>query len=117
MVLVSAVQKFLKLQCYMWVPRAQKRKYTATHMRERKDFAQAVLSLSMDGCVLPPPPKANGPWHLLCDNESFLNAADCQAEYRKWKLHLREIPQLDMNDALKRRPVLSKMAHKARIRS
>lgn len=65
---VSTVQKFLKSQGYKWLPRAQKRRYTAVHMRERKAFAHAVLSLgvcrlreklsfSMDGCVLPLPPK------------------------------------------------------------
>lgn len=44
---VSTVQKFLKSQGYKWLPRAQKRRYTAVHMRERKAFAHAVLSLGV----------------------------------------------------------------------
>ena len=237
---VSTVQKFLKSQGYKWLPRAQKRRYTAVHMRERKASAHAVLSLgvcrlreklsfSMDGCVLPLPPKdhtdrlnflqasdthmwrlkserldpslagqdifskqspldrcvplwgglseggfsivtfhqkkkltkaewvqllkagkvvsavqslrpvkAHGPWHVLCDNESFLNAGECHAQYRKLKLHLWQIPprspdlnpierfwaylrkrlrKLDLQDALRGRPVLGKRAYKARVRT
>ena len=84
------------------------------------------------------PVKPNGPWHLLCDNEAFLNAADCKAEYRKLNLRLWRIPakspdlnpvelfwsylrnrlrRLDLSDALRKRPALSKMAYKARVRS
>ena len=84
------------------------------------------------------PVKPNGPWHLLCDNEAFLNAADCRAEYRKLNLRLWRIPakspdlnpvelfwsylrkrlrRLDLADALRKRPALSKMAYKARVRS
>ena len=84
------------------------------------------------------PVKAHGPWHVLCDNESFLNAAECHAQYRKLKLHLWQIPprspdlnpierfwaylrkrlrKLDLQDALRGRPVLGKRAYKARVRT
>ena len=84
------------------------------------------------------PVKAHGPWHVLCDNESFLNAGECHAQYRKLKLHLWQIPprspdlnpierfwaylrkrlrKLDLQDALRGRPVLGKRAYKARVRT
>ena len=80
----------------------------------------------------------HGPWHVLCDNESFLNAGECHAQYRKLKLHLWQIPprspdlnpierfwaylrkrlrKLDLQDALRGRPVLGKRAYKARVRT
>lgn len=238
-VVQSTLRRFLQAQGYKWLPRGQKRKYTAQQMQERKAFAHSVvalgprrlrekLSFSMDGCVLTMPPKdptdrlnylrsgdthmwrlkserldpslagqdtfgkqspldrcvplwggisaggfasvayhakkkftkgewirvlqagklvsaikslhpakPEGPWHLLCDNESFLNAADCRAEYRKYKVRLWQIParspdlnpierfwsylrkrlrKLDLQDALANRPWLGKMAYKARIK-
>ena len=64
----STVRKFLLSQGYKWLPRGQKRKYSAQQMRERQAFAQSVLNLgarrlreklsfSMDGCVLTMPPR------------------------------------------------------------
>ena len=58
----STARKFLLSQGYKWLPRGQKRKYSAQQMRERQAFAQSVLNLgahrlreklsfSMDGCA------------------------------------------------------------------
>ena len=60
---ISTIRKFLHSKGYKWLPRAQKRKYTAAQMRARVAFAQQVLALgparlreklsfAMDGCVL-----------------------------------------------------------------
>ena len=238
---VSTIRKFLKSRGYYWLPRAQKRKYSAKQMRERLAFAEQVvalkasglrkkLALSMDGCVLPMPPrdptekmnflrhlethmwrlkserlqpdlagcdffnkqmtmdraiplwggigpngfatvlmhakrkltvsewvtalknkklldvakktcipdKPNGPWYILCDNETFLHAAACKAEYSKQKLRIWKIPAKspdlnpierfwsylkrrlraqDLQDAVKKRPCLGKTAYKARVRA
>ena len=38
------------------------------------------------------PVKADGPWHLLCDNERFLAARQRQDEYRKVNVRLWRIP-------------------------
>jgi transposase len=64
---VSTLQKALNKLGYKWLPRAQKRKYTAEDMETRLGFAKAVLRLtnkevrekmamSMDGVVITIPP-------------------------------------------------------------
>eukprot|EP00435_Cladocopium_sp_Y103_P037481 s2657_g9.t3 len=84
------------------------------------------------------PVKKDGPWHVLCDNEAFLVSRDCQAEHRKAKVNLWRIPakspdlnpierfwaylrkrlnKLDLQDALKKRPWIGKLAYKTRIKN
>lgn len=190
----STIRKVLKRNGYKWLPRAQKRKYSAAVMKRRLAFAKQIvkltakglrqkLSFAMDGVVLSTPPKdavdrenhcrygeshmwrkpteaavpnlagaddyssqvplsravplwggvseggfaavifhknkklsadewsqvvrrgelvraikqlepvlSDGPWHVLCDNESFLNAAVSQAAYRNADVKLWQIP-------------------------
>ena len=39
-----------------------------------------------------PCPVSHGPWHVLCDNESFLAARDARMEYLRSKVILWHIP-------------------------
>lgn len=77
-----------------------------------------------------------GPWGVLCDNEGFLHAAESKAAHRKQKIILRHVParspdlnviekfwswlrrelrKRDLNDLVKKRPPLGKMAYRQRI--
>ena len=79
-----------------------------------------------------------GPWYVLSDNESFIMAPASRREYRKlgiriWKLprrspdlnpierfwaYLRKrLKSMDLNDAVRKKPVLGKLAYTARIRA
>ena len=42
----SAIRKVLRRQRYFWLPKAQKRKYSAERRQERLRFAQGVVRLS-----------------------------------------------------------------------
>ena len=64
----SAIRKVLRRQGYFWLPKAQKRKYSAERRQERLRFAQGVVQLSrarlreklafsMDGVLLSLPPR------------------------------------------------------------
>ena len=84
------------------------------------------------------PVKANGPWHVICDNESFLRAKMCNKAHNAAKVKLWWIPPkspdlnpverfwawlrrrlrtLDLRDAVAGRPVLGKVAYRARVRA
>ena len=84
------------------------------------------------------PIKPHGPWHVLCDNESFLRAKLCNAAHKAQKIILWKMPAkapdlnpvegvwgwmrkqlraMDLKDAMAKRPVLGKTAYKARVRS
>ena len=84
------------------------------------------------------PVKKNGPWTVLCDNEGFLNGKKSKAAHKKSKVALWKVPPrspdlnpvekywswlrkklraLDLEDAVKRRPVLTKTMYIQRIRS
>ena len=75
---------------------------------------------------------------MLCDNEAFLVSSDCRVEHQKAKIHLWRIPakspdlnpierfwsylrkrlnKLDLQDALKSRPWIGKLAYKTRIKN
>ena len=92
-------------------------------------LTNAIKSLS--------PVKPDGPWHVLSDNESFLSAKGALAEYQRTKVRLWHIParspdlnpvekiwgwlrkelrRRDLADMVNRRPVLNKMAYRARVR-
>ena len=83
------------------------------------------------------PVKEHGPWTVLCDNERFLDAAACKEQHKAagvslWHIpakspdlnpvevvwsHLRKkLRAMDLADAMAKRPVLGKMAYKARVR-
>ena len=82
--------------------------------------------------------KANGPYHVICDSESFLRAKVCNNAHKAVKVKLWSIPAkspdlnpverfwawlrrrlrtLDLRDAVAGRPVLGKIAYKARVRA
>lgn len=84
------------------------------------------------------PENAEGPWHVLCDNEKFLSTAASMAVYRRQRVRLWQIPpksldlnpverfwsylrhrlrRLDLADALKKKRPLGKTAYKARVRA
>ena len=92
----------------------------------------------MDAIKCLQPAKRHGPWHVLCDNESFLRAAVCNAAHKAAKVRLWKIPAkspdlnpierfwswlrrklraMDLKDAVAKRGVLSKFAFKARVRA
>jgi transposase len=233
------IRKFLKRNGYHWLPRSQKRKYSATVQKQRLEFASAVvglsrarlrqkLSLAMDGVVLTMPPadpaerqnfcrqnethmyrkrsesampelagdapygsqvpldralplwagisegglsivafhdakkltasewvdlvedgaltdaiqslspvNPEGPWHVLCDNETFLRAAESREAYKDCSIKLWQIPAkspdlnpienfwgwlrkhlraLDFKDLEAKRLPLSKAAFRERVR-
>lgn len=83
------------------------------------------------------PAKPNGPWTVLCDNESFLRTAASQKAHRRAKVSLWAIPprspdlnpvekfwswlrkellKRDLADVARRRPALSKVEYVARVR-
>ena len=84
------------------------------------------------------PQNRRGPWTILCDNESFLHSKAAKAAHAKCRVRLLHIParspdlnpvekfwswlrkelrSRDLRDALAKRPVLGKMAYRARVRS
>ena len=84
------------------------------------------------------PLSPDGPWHVLCDNESFLSANDALREYRRSKITLWHIPprspdlnpiekfwawlrkelqRRDLADMIGRRPTLGKTAYRTRVRA
>ena len=46
----------------------------------------------MAACRDAGPDRTKGPWHVLCDNESFLDCRDSTREYAKTSVHLWHIP-------------------------
>ena len=93
-------------------------------------LAQAVSSVN--------PGKRRGPWHVLCDNESFLRAKRCRGIYRRSRITLWELPprspdlnpvekywgwlrrcllRKDLDDLQAGKPPLDRMAYIARLRS
>jgi len=97
---------------------------------KEKALVNAIKSLN--------PVRRSGPWHVLCDNESFLEAKVCMKIYEKQRIVLWKIPprspdlnpvekywgwlrkelrRRDLIDLQNKRPVLGKMAYKLRIRA
>ena len=83
------------------------------------------------------PTRADGPWHVLCDNEGFLASKEASRAHRACGINLWKIPpkspdlnpierfwswlkkklrSMDLADALKGRPVLGKTAYRERAR-
>ena len=84
------------------------------------------------------PVRVNGPWTVLCDDESFLGAKDTAAAHKAAKISLCNIPAhspdlnpverfwawlrsklraMDLQDAVAHRPVLGRAAYIARVRA
>ena len=101
------------------------------------EWANAVrLGKLRDAIVSLHPTKPAGPWHVLCDNERFLTSPAATAAHRKSKVTLWKIPRqspdlnpvelfwgwlrrrlrtLDLKDLVAKKPLLGKMAYKARV--
>ena len=83
------------------------------------------------------PPNKTGPWHLLCDNEGFLECKAANKLYTKLRIKMWHVPPrspdlnpvekfwawmrkklraLDLKDAVSNRPVLGKTAYRERVR-
>ena len=92
-------------------------------------LVQAIKSLK--------PMRPEGPWSILCDNEGFLRSKVCSQAHKEvgvklwktpakspdlnpvesyWGWLRRRLLAMDLNDALKKRPVLDKKAWAARVR-
>ena len=104
----------------------------------QQEWAQAVNQGKLAKAIKElAPVRPSGPWTVLCDNESFLRAKVCSDAHKKAKIRLWKIPArspdlnpverfwgwlrqrlraMDLNDALKKKPVLGKTAYAARVR-
>ena len=98
--------------------------------------ATAVVSGKLiDACRKARPDRHRGPWHILCDNESFLKKSlaahrgvgahlwhipprspDLNPVERFWSWLRRKLRAMDLADLVAKRPPLGKMALKARVR-
>ena len=84
------------------------------------------------------PVDKRGPWHVLCDNESFLKATVSRAAYHKAKITLwqilakspdlnpvekfwgwlrKRLRALDLKDMVAKRPPMGKLAYRVRVRA
>ena len=107
---ISTIRKYLHSKGCKWLPRAQKRKYTAAQMRARVAFAQQVLALgparlreklsfAMDGCVLTIPPRG----HI--DRLNFLRTS----QSHMWRLKSERFqPQLAGQDMFSKQCALDR---------
>ena len=98
-------------------------------MVKKGAFQEALQSVN--------PGRVAGPWKVICDNESFLRASVSNAAHKKFKVHLIKIPAkspdlnpverfwswlrrtlraMDLQDLVKKRPVLGRMAYKQRVK-
>ena len=70
------------------------RKVTAEDWAEAVDGGSLVQALRIAN-----PDKRNGPWKVLCDNESFPRAPESVAAHRRCNAHLVKMPPLspDLN--------------------
>ena len=79
-----------------------------------------------------------GPWQVLCDNESFLRAKECNVAHKAAKIKLLKMPAkspdfnpverfwswlrkklrvMDLQDAVAKKPVLGRTAYQVRVRA
>ena len=65
----------------------KKRKSTAEEWMDAVDGGKLSAAVSRVN-----PTKPRGPWHIICDNESFLRASGCGAAYRRAKVTLWKLP-------------------------
>lgn len=105
----------------------------------QEEWAAAVDSGRLvAACKSARPDRQRGPWHILCDNESFLKAPASRTAHRRVNVHLWHIPArspdlnpverfwswvrkqlraMDFADLRARRPAVQRTALKARVRS
>ena len=103
------------------------------------EWSTAVASGKLTRAIrLVKPVKPNGPWEVLCDNEGFMKTKESTAAHKAAKVKLWHIPSrspdlnpvecvwgwlkrklrhMGLQDILQNRPVLGKMAYRARVRS
>ncbi|CAK0892190.1 unnamed protein product [Prorocentrum cordatum] len=103
----------------------------------KEEWAEAVASGDFQAAVKATSGKARGPWTVLCDNERFLSSKLCEAAHKKakvstwhvparspdlnpveryWSWLRRRLRALDLMDAKAKKPVMSKVQYKARVR-
>ena len=105
----------------------------------KAEWAKAVRSGKLTRAIQSlKPAKPTGPWRILCDNEKFLTSATCSAAHKAQGIKLWQIPKhspdlnpverfwawlrkklraMDLEDAMKKRPCLTKTAYIARVRA
>ena len=103
------------------------------------EWAAAVRSGKLVGAIQRlKPTLRNGPWHVLCDNEGFLNTGDASKEHKAARVKLWRIPsrspdlnpverfwgwlkktlhRMDLKDAQAKKAPLGKMAYRERVRA
>ena len=117
--------------------------FAAVALHPRKKITKQDWAKLVDaGCLTAAiraltPVRPHGPWHVLCDNEGFLHAKESSQAHRTAGVKLWHIPPrspdlnpverfwswlkkklrgMDLADAVDGRPLLGKMAYKARVR-
>ena len=102
-----------------------------------EEWAQAVRSGALTKAIKELSPiRARGPWEVLCDNEHFLASSVCQRGHARARVTLWSIParspdlnpverfwawlrrklrSMDLADAIAKKPVLGRMAYRARV--
>ena len=112
--------------------------FHATKKMSTDEWVSAVRANKLRDAIRDVKPvKPRGPWFVICDNEGFLRARAAQAQYARIHVQLWKIPpgspdlnpverfwawlrtalrQLDLQDAVAKRPVLGKAAYKERIK-
>ena len=113
--------------------------FHAKRKLNQHEWAQLVRHGKLTGaCKAVRPDRAQGPWHILCDNESFLSAPAAAAAHARARVELWHIPPrspdlnpvekfwswlrarlraMDLADLKARRVPVRKAAFKARVRS
>ena len=107
-------------------------------LETQQNFRRPVGHLTLRAKTLITAIRSYGPWHILCDSESFLATKASEAAYKKMDIKLWQVPprspdlnpvekfwawsrkrlrKLDLDDALAKRPALGKTAYKQRVRS
>ena len=104
-----------------------------------EEWAAAVDDGALENAIKSVKPRRpRGPWHVICDNESFLTSPECRRAHRHAKVTLWKIPPRspdlnpierfwawlrkalrarDQADLAAKRPPLSKAAFKARVQA
>eukprot|EP00973_Karenia_brevis_P045833 6348461-Karenia_brevis.AAC.1 len=76
--------------------------FHATKKITKAEWRAAVTAGKLKNAILKlDPVKAEGPWHVICDNESFLRAKDSNATHKEANVKLWKIPKHspDLNPA------------------
>ena len=104
----------------------------------KRRWAELVGAGKLDGAIKKlKPVSVDGPWHALCDNEGFLaskessvackragvklwripsKSPDLNPVERFWSWLKKKLRHMDLTDALRGKPALTKPAYRARVR-